>query len=279
MSAKLIDGKNIAEEIRKRVTRDVASLGYAPGLAVIIVGDDPASEIYVRLKEKACRDAGVHFERLSFKNDASAALIVRAIENLNRRQDIDGILVQLPLPDHLDEHAIIRSIDPQKDVDGFHPENLADLKNGSPRVIPGLAAGILALVKSTGETLAGRSAVVVANSETFFEPLDIVLRSAGMKTAYVAPDANPETETRAADVVIIAVGRPSFLTPQMIKPGAIVIDVGTNRVGTKIVGDAAPDIIDAAGRLTPVPGGVGPMTIAMLLKNLADLAAKRRGHR
>lgn len=278
MSAKLINGKLIAEQILKRVKNDVALLDYSPGLAAIIVGDDPASHLYVQLKEKACRDAGIDFERLSFKKDASAAMIVRAIENLNHRQDIDGILVQLPLPEMIDTNIVIQAIDPQKDVDGFHPENLADLRNGSPRVIPGLAAGILTLIKSTDEALAGKTAVVIANSETFFMPLDIVLRSAGMKTAYAAPDADPDTKTITADVVIIAVGIPFFLTPQMVKPGAIIIDVGTNRAGKRTVGDVSPGVVDVAGHLTPVPGGVGPMTVAMLLKNLVDLAAKRRGH-
>ncbi len=207
MSAKLIDGKSLAAGIIARAKRDCADLGYSPTLAAVIVGDDPASQQYVRLKEKACRESGVHFERLSFAADAKINLVVRAVENLNRRQDVDGILVQLPLPNHLDERVIIQTIDPEKDADGFHPNNVHALANGSPRLVPGLAAGILALIKSTGESLRGKRAVVVANSKIFFEPLSVVLGSAGIEASYARPDEASQ-RTRQADIVVMAVSRP-----------------------------------------------------------------------
>lgn len=275
MSAKLIDGKSIAKQIIARAKRDRASLGFTPGLAVILVGDDPASHLYVGLKEKACREVGIAFERLYFNAATPLPLVLRAVEGLNRRPDVDAMLVQLPLPAPLDADAVIRAIDPQKDADGFHPENVGRLKDGDPRVIPGLAAGILALARSTGETLAGKSALIVANSPAFAGPLDVVLRSAGMRPSYAPPEA-AAAKTADADVLIVAVGRPGFVTKEMVKPGAIVIDVGTNKVDGKTVGDVDPSVREVAGHLTPVPGGVGPVTVAMLVQNAVALAMRRR---
>lgn len=276
MSAKSIDGKSLGAAIIARAKRECLELGYAPTLGVVIVGDDPASHQYVRLKEKACREAGIRFERLSFAADANVTLIVRAIENFNRRQDVDAVLVQLPLPKPLDERVVIRSIEPAKDVDGFHPDNADALAQGSPRLIPGLAAGILALIKSTGEELRGKKAAVIANSKVFFEPLAIVLRSAGLVPSYLS--ANDAAQAREADVVVIAIGRAHFLKAEMVKPGAIVIDVGTNKLDGKTVGDVDPAVWETASSVSPVPGGVGPMTVAMLIKNTVELAKKRRGH-
>jgi methylenetetrahydrofolate dehydrogenase (NADP+) / methenyltetrahydrofolate cyclohydrolase len=275
MSAKTIDGKAIAKEIVGRAKRECADLGFKPGLAVVLVGDDPASHLYVGLKEKACREVGITFERLYFKADAPIGLIVRAVENLNKRRDVDAILVQLPLPEGLDENAVIMTMDPEKDVDGFHPDNVDLLKNGAPRIVPGLAAGILALAKSTGEALSGRRALVIANSPAFYAPVEVALRSAGLLPAYASPDAAARTSAEA-DVLVVAVGRPGFLTAAMVKPGAIVIDVGTNRQDGKTVGDADPAVAEVAGHLTPVPGGVGPVTVAMLVKNTVSLAKRRR---
>jgi methylenetetrahydrofolate dehydrogenase (NADP+)/methenyltetrahydrofolate cyclohydrolase len=184
--------------------------------------------------------------------------------------------VQLPLPAPLDADAIIRSMAPEKDADGFHPENVALLLDGAPRIIPGLAAGILALAKSTGVPLAGKDALIIANSPVFFTPVDVVLRSAGVRPAFAAPDADVAAKARAADLLVVAVGRAGFLTADMVKPGAIVIDVGTNRVGGKTVGDVDPAVGGVAGHLTPVPGGVGPVTVAMLIANTIELAKRRR---
>src|SRR5688500_2596099 len=197
MPAKTIDGKAIAKEIIGRAKRDCADLGFKPGLAVVLVGDDPASHLYVGLKEKACREVGIAFERLYFKADAPIGLVVRAVENLNKRQDVDAILVQLPLPGGLDENAVILAMDPEKDVDGFHPDNVGLLKNGAPRIIPGLAAGILALARSTGEKLAGRRALVIANSPEFFAPVEVALAAAGMVPSYAAPDDAARTSADA----------------------------------------------------------------------------------
>jgi methylenetetrahydrofolate dehydrogenase (NADP+)/methenyltetrahydrofolate cyclohydrolase len=277
MSAKQIDGKSLAAAIVARAKRDCVDLGYAPTLAVVIIGDDPASHQYVRLKEKACREAGIRFERLSFDASAKITLVVRAIETLNSRQDVDAILVQLPLPKPLDERVIIRTIDPVKDVDGFHPDNADALAHGSPRLIPGLAAGILALIKSTDEPLRGKKAAVIANSKIFFEPLAIVLGSAGIEPFYLHPDEAPSRASEA-DIVVIAIGRAHFLKAEMVKQGAILIDVGTNRLDGKTVGDVDPSAADVASFVSPVPGGVGPMTVAMLIKNTVELAKKRRGH-
>ena len=189
MPAKLIDGKALAKEITARAKRECAELGFKPGLAVVLVGDDPASLLYVGLKEKACREVGIAFERLYFKSDAPIGMIVRAIENLDKRQDVDAILVQLPLPEHLNENAVIQAMDPEKDVDGFHPDNVELLRNGSPRIVPGLAAGILALAKSTGEKLAGKTALVIANSTEFYAPVEVALRSAGLAPSFSSRDA------------------------------------------------------------------------------------------
>ncbi|HTK04514.1 MAG TPA: bifunctional 5,10-methylenetetrahydrofolate dehydrogenase/5,10-methenyltetrahydrofolate cyclohydrolase [Candidatus Eisenbacteria bacterium] len=273
--AKTIDGKSLAKEIIARAKQDCAHLGFKPGLAVVLVGDDPASHLYVGLKEKACREVGIAFERLFFKADAPIGMIVRAVENLNKRQDVDAILVQLPLPAPLDANAVIMAMDPEKDVDGFHPDNVELLKNGAPRIIPGLAAGILALAKSTGEKLAGKTALVIANSIEFYAPVEVALRSAGLAPAYASPD-DAATRSSAADVLVVAVGRAGFLTAGMVKPGAIVIDVGTNRKDGKTVGDADPSVAEVAGHLTPVPGGVGPVTVAMLVRNAIALARRRR---
>lgn len=275
MPASPIDGRALAKTIMERAGRERAKLDFTPGLAVVLVGDDPASHLYVSLKEKACRAVGIAFERLYFKSDAPQAIVVRAIQNLNRRTDVDAILVQLPLPPQLDEDAIIRAIAPEKDVDGFHPESIAALRRGAARVVPGLAAGILALAKAPGETLKGKRALVIANSPTFFEPLNLVLTAAGMTAAYAQPNPAAAAKAREADVLIVAIGKPGAITGDMVKPGAIVIDVGTNRVDGKTVGDVDGSVLDVAAHVTPVPGGVGPMTVAMLVHNAIELAKRR----
>jgi methylenetetrahydrofolate dehydrogenase (NADP+)/methenyltetrahydrofolate cyclohydrolase len=279
MTAKTIDGKAVARRITQEATAELAKLGTTPGLAVVLVGDDPASHLYVRLKEKACRDVGIAFEKLLFRADADEASVLRSLAALNAREDVDAILVQLPLPEHLDEDRVIATIDPTKDVDGFHAENVRLLRDGKPRIVPGLAAGILELIRSTGETLAGMTALVVANSPAFYAPLEAALALGGMSPSFAQPDdATLADKIRAADVLVVAIGRPGFVTGAMLKPGAIVIDVGTNRVDGMTVGDVDPaSSTGVAGHLTPVPGGVGPVTVAMLLRNAVELCRQRRG--
>ncbi len=279
MSAKTIDGKAVARRITDDAEAELAKLGVTPGLAVVLVGDDPASHLYVRLKEKACRDIGIAFEKLLFRADADETSVLRSVAALNARVDVDAILVQLPLPDRLDEDRVIAAIDPAKDVDGFHAENVRLLREGRPRIVPGLAAGVLELIRSTGEALAGKAALVVANSPAFYAPLESALALGGMKPSFAQPDdATIADKTRVADVLVVAIGRPGFVTGAMLKPRAIVIDVGTNRVGGKTVGDVDPaSAASVAGHLTPVPGGVGPVTVAMLLANAVELCRQRRG--
>ncbi len=278
MSANLIDGKTIARRISDAVKTEIAARGLHPGLGVILVGDDPASHLYVRLKEKACADAGIAMEKLFFRADASAETVMRAIAELNGRADIDAILVQLPLPPQLDEDEIVRTIDPAKDADGFHPDNVALFKEGRPRIVPGLVAGINELIRSTREPLAGKRALVVANSETFYTPLAVAIADDGLLPSFAfADDPHLAKKTAGADVLVVAAGKAKLITGAMLKPGAIVIDVGTNRVDGKLAGDVDFDSANAvAGHLTPVPGGVGPMTIAMLLTNILVFAKKNR---
>ncbi len=275
---KKIDGKEVARRIAADAIHERERLGVTPGLAVVLVGDDPASHLYVRLKEKACRVAGIDFEKLLFRADASEESVLRAVAKLNARTDIDAILVQLPLPVPLSAERVIAAIDPTKDVDGFHPENVAALRTDNPRIVPGLAAGIMELIRSTGVTLEKKSALVIANSAAFYEPLEAVLRPALHDAGFAQPDdANLVEKSRAADILIVAIGRAGFITGAMLKPGTIVIDVGTNRVGDRIVGDV--DAVSAegvAGHLTPVPGGVGPVTVALLLRNAVELCRQRR---
>ena len=256
IETKLIDGLELAEQIQNETAAEIVASDLDPGLAVVLVGDNPASHLYVGLKEKACKKVGIRFEKYIFASDASQDEILRTISDLNQRDDIDAILIQLPLPEHLDESAIIRAMSPEKDVDGFHP--LAVLS-------PGLAEGIFLLVKRSGLRLKGKTFSIISNSEVFAEPVRDTFINQGM---------SEDGSVSEADVIVIAVGKPGSLTKENIKPGAIVIDVGTNRVNGKMMGDVG-DLSGVAGAVTPVPGGVGPVTIAMLIKNTVKLAKKR----
>lgn len=263
---KLIDGRAVARRIRTAVKQEVDRLDKRPGLGVILVGDDPASRLYVSLKEKACAEAGILFERIVFPADAEQEDVMQAVEKLNRRTYIDAMLVQLPLPPHLDTETIMHAIDPSKDVDGFHPKNLrAYLEGGGDA--PGLIEAVSFLLDAASAPDHGL-ACALANSAVFSVPLEAMLSRRGLE---------PTEDTLAADVIVTATGKPGSLTSSMIKPGAIVIDVGTARVNGKTVGDAdAQSIGRIAGALTPVPGGVGPVTVAMLLKKTLDLAKRAR---
>ncbi|MBU1146117.1 bifunctional 5,10-methylene-tetrahydrofolate dehydrogenase/5,10-methylene-tetrahydrofolate cyclohydrolase [Patescibacteria group bacterium] len=274
MSAQIIDGKNLAAEIRGEIKEEIAELGITPGLAVILVGADPASHLYVGLKEKAAAEVGITFEKFLFFATEPEEKIIGKIRELNSRPDIHGIIVQLPLPQSYDENKIVAAIDPKKDADGFHPENIAKLLAGAPEIIPPVISGILKLIGSTGTKLKNKKISILANSEILAKPLEKILSGNDIQTI-ITPETIT-TEISDADIVITALGRPKFITAEAIKPGTILIDVGTTRledgatVGDVDFDSAAPK----AGAITPVPGGVGPMTVAELLQNVLNLAKK-----
>jgi len=289
MTADTIDGAAIAAGIRAEVARGAAELvatsGMPPGLGVLLVGDDPASAIYVRMKTAACEKAGFHSEQVNLPATATQEEVLAAVARFNADPRIHGILVQLPLPGHVDEDAVVRSIDAGKDADGLHPANVASLAMGLPRVVPCTPAGVMALLRHEGVELKGREAVVVGRSNLVGRPVArlLLLADATVTTAH-SRSADLGAITRRADVLVLAAGRPGLVTGDMVKPGATVIDVGTNRLPPaapggkdRLVGDAdRASVSEVAGRLSPVPGGVGPMTIAMLLRNTLDAA--RRAH-
>ncbi len=275
----IIDGKKIAAEIRARVKNEIIALGRSPGLGVVLVGDDSASRRYVALKEKACAEVGIAFTKTVLPETASQDEVVAAVAAFNGRADIDAVLVQLPLPAGIDEHAVIRAMDPSKDVDGFHPENIQLLLAGTPRIMPVIIKGIVRLIESTGQPLADKQAALFANSATFAEPLARVLENRGLRVTTLIGTARADIApaVAAADVVIVAVGQPAFVRAQDCKKSAIIIDVGTNTLpGGGYAGDVDATGADArAGWITPVPGGVGPMTVAMLTENVLALAKAR----
>ncbi|MBR4710643.1 MAG: bifunctional methylenetetrahydrofolate dehydrogenase/methenyltetrahydrofolate cyclohydrolase FolD [Clostridia bacterium] len=279
MACVKIDGKALAMQIREELAERVRALkerGVTPGLAVILVGDDPASEIYVRNKGIACEKAGMRSETIRMPAVTTQEELEDRIRELNADPGIDGILVQLPLPAHLDERRALGVILPQKDADGFHPVNAGKLLAGEKTVIPCTPKGCMRLLASAGVPLSGREAVVVGRSNIVGKPMALLLMQAGCTvTVCHSKTADLASHVRRADVVVAAVGKPGIITAEMIKPGAAVIDVGINRVDGKVVGDAAPGVADTAGWLTPVPGGVGPMTIAMLLENTVEAAERR----
>jgi methylenetetrahydrofolate dehydrogenase (NADP+) / methenyltetrahydrofolate cyclohydrolase len=264
----ILNGVVLANNIKRKTKTRIAKLKNPPGLAVILVGENPASTLYVRLKEEAAKDVGIYVEKIPYPADTQDQEIISKIEELNGRQDIHGILVQLPLPNH-DTDAIIGAIHPTKDVDGFHPENRKALLANAPVLVPPVALAIMRLIQATRRSLAKRTAVIIGNSEVFAEPLIELLREAGVPAALVTRDTSAlPAVTRAADIVIVAVGEAAFLKPDMVKEAAIVIDVGTNKVNGKTVGDADPALEGHVGFLSKVPGGVGPLTVAYLLTNV-----------
>ncbi len=274
---KIIDGRKIAAEIRLELKEKVGRLQGKPGLAILLAGDDPGSHIYVGLKEKAAKDIGIDFHKFLFPADTRQREIEEKIRQLNQDKDVDGIVVQFPLPNGLNKDKMIRSILPAKDVDGFHPENLELLRRGRPRIVPGLSAGIIRLIKSTAEPLHGKHMVVVANSRIFSEPIGVLLEPDGVTSELISPD-HPEMSSSAerADILVAAVGQPGFIKSEYIKKGAIVIDVGYSRIGGKPSGDVDFDSVkEKAGWVTPVPGGVGPVTVEMLLANVVKVYEKK----
>jgi methylenetetrahydrofolate dehydrogenase (NADP+)/methenyltetrahydrofolate cyclohydrolase len=284
MTAKLVDGTALSQRIRAEVAERAAALaarGTKPGLAVILVGDDPASAVYVRNKVKACHESGLHSVLERYEATMSQADLLARIAALNADPGIHGILVQMPLPKHLDAHRVIEAIAPAKDVDGFSVRSAGELMTGLPGLRPATPLGCMKLIESTGVDLRGKHAVVIGRSNTVGKPMALLLLQAHA-TVTVCHSATPDLSlhTRQADVVVAAVGRRNTVTAAMVKPGAIVIDVGINRnEAGKLCGDVDFAGVSAvAGWLTPVPGGVGPMTIAMLLANTlqaAEQAASR----
>jgi methylenetetrahydrofolate dehydrogenase (NADP+)/methenyltetrahydrofolate cyclohydrolase len=288
--AHLIDGKALAASLRSDVADGVAAFrsatGRAPGLRVVLVGDNPASESYVRGKQRAAEEVGIDAETLRRPADLSQADLLALIAQLNADDAVDGILVQLPLPGGIDESAVIRAIDPAKDVDGFHPENVGRLALGEDTLEPCTPAGIVEMLRRAGVETRGAHAVVLGRSNIVGKPMASLLLRHGLDaTVTVCHSRTRDLAgiTRQADILIAAIGRAEFVTADMVKPGATVIDVGINRVedltrerGYRLVGDVEFDAVaEVAGAITPVPGGVGPMTIAMLLANTLRAAERR----
>jgi methylenetetrahydrofolate dehydrogenase (NADP+)/methenyltetrahydrofolate cyclohydrolase len=276
----IIDGKGIALKLREELKKDVEELtakGVVPGLTVILVGEDPASEVYVRNKGRACEKAGINGVQHNLAADTSEETLLKLIAELNADSDVHGILVQLPLPDHINEYRVLEAILPTKDVDGFHPFNVGRLLTGRPIFEPCTPRGIMKLIETTGVDLKGKEAVVIGRSNIVGKPIALMLL-AKHATVTICHSRTKDLagKVRAADVVIAAVGVPEMIKGEWIKEGAIVIDVGINRVeGKGLVGDIEyEEASKRAGHITPVPGGVGPMTIAMLLVNTVDSARK-----
>ena len=268
----LLNGKTLAAELRQELKTKVALLPTTPKLGVILVGDDPASHLYVGLKQKAAAEVGIKIERVDFPNNTPAELIKNKLSEWNTRADIHGILIQFPLPPHLNEHEIVAEMSPIKDADGFHPENIKEFLSGAGGVTPGVSAGIMKLIDLAKQNLVGKTAVLLANSAEFAQPLVKLLQDRKVTTRVIN---TPETEILIkSDIIITALGQPHIITGDMIKDGAIVIDVGTTKVGNVVQGDVDANSLQSRNvYLTPVPGGVGPMTVVMLLWNVYRLAA------
>jgi methylenetetrahydrofolate dehydrogenase (NADP+) / methenyltetrahydrofolate cyclohydrolase len=286
MAARIIDGKALAARIRGDIataTAKLAAAGVQPGLAVVLVGADPASQIYVRSKSKACAELGIRAFDHHLPADTSEAALIDLVRDLNADPAVDGILVQLPLPAHIDSRKVLLLIDPAKDVDGFHPENLGRLLLGEPRFVACTPFGVMKLLEEAGASLAGAQAVVVGRSNIVGKPMAVLLTAADATvTLCHSRTRDLAAEVGRADVVIAAAGKAEMIRGAWIKPGAVVIDVGTNRLPTtgKLVGDVEfAAAAERAAAITPVPGGVGPMTIAMLLQNTLLSAQGRAGSR
>jgi methylenetetrahydrofolate dehydrogenase (NADP+) / methenyltetrahydrofolate cyclohydrolase len=272
MGAVLMDGKALAERIRSEVREEVRALGGV-GLTTVLVGDDPASDIYIRLKHKAATEAGFRADDVRLPAQTSEAELLERIGELNADDAVDALLVQLPLPDGIDEERIIRAIDPLKDVDGLHPLNQGELLLGRPRLVGATPRGIMALLAEYRIELDGAEAVVIGRSEIVGKPVAQLLEQANATVTVCHSHTRDLTEhTLEADVLVVAAGRAGIVSPDMVRMGGTVIDVGINRTESGVIGDVDPGARDLAGHLTPVPGGVGPMTIACLLQNAVQCA-------
>jgi methylenetetrahydrofolate dehydrogenase (NADP+)/methenyltetrahydrofolate cyclohydrolase len=274
--ATLMDGKALGARIRARVAEDARSLGRL-GLATILVGDDPASHVYIRLKHEAAEEAGIEAIDRRLPADVPESELLELVARLNDDDAVDGILVQLPLPEHVDEARVLRAVDPLKDVDGYHPYNAGHLYAGRPTLVPATPVGIMSLLAEYEIPLTGARAVVVGRSLIVGKPTALLLLQAhATVTICHSRTQDLAGHTREADVLVVAVGRPGAIAPDMVKPGAAVVDVGINRTDTGLVGDVDPAAAERAAFMTPVPGGVGPMTIASLLANTVLAARYRR---
>ncbi|UCV07582.1 bifunctional methylenetetrahydrofolate dehydrogenase/methenyltetrahydrofolate cyclohydrolase FolD [Dechloromonas denitrificans] len=283
MTAQIIDGKALADELRLSFKARVEALtakGHRPGLVVILVGEDPASQVYVRNKVNGCLAIGMHSEKITYEPTVDQATVLAKIAELNADPAIHGILVQLPLPKHFDEAAVLEAIAVAKDVDGFHAENIGALAQGNPRFIPCTPYGVMKMFEKGHVDLSGKEAVVIGRSNIVGKPMALLLINAGA-TVTVCNSRTKDLagHTRRADILVAAVGKPKFVTADMVKPGAVVIDVGINRLPDgKLCGDVDfADCAEVAGQITPVPGGVGPMTITMLLANTIEAAERKAG--
>ena len=307
MAASLLDGNRLAAEIKAEVAEEVrrlASEGVRPGLAAVLVGHDPASEVYVRSKVKTCESLGLFSEKITPPATISTPELITIVEQLNSRDDIDGILVQLPLPPQVDAKAVLLAVSPEKDVDGFHPVNVGRLSTQRAGLVPCTPLGCMEILKRYGVAVAGQNAVVIGRSDIVGKPMAMLLTNANA-TVTIAHSKTHDLPAlcRTADILVAAIGRPGFVTRDFVKPGAAVIDVGINRVtdretvdrlfahgstrdekrlqqfeekGSVLAGDVATEVMEVAGALTPVPGGVGPLTIAMLMSNTVTAAKLRR---
>ena len=281
MTSKIIDGKKIAEKIINELKSKIKNLKQKPGLALVLVGNNPASEIYVGSKEKAFKEVEGYCERHNLDESASEMELLNLINQLNNNPKIHGILVQLPLPRQIDENLVTNSILPHKDVDGFTSLSLGHLFSGHEIIVPATARAVIHLIESTGIKIEGKNAVVVGRSNIVGKPVAIMLLEKNATvTICHSKTKNLAEHTKKADILVAAVGKPKLITKEMVKEGAVVIDVGINRVGNKIIGDVDfENVKEVAGFITPVPGGVGPMTIAMLMENTLkamELAEKVR---
>ncbi len=272
-----MDGKALAARVRAEIAGEVAQIGHI-GLATVLVGDDPASDVYIRAKHTASTEVGIEARDLRLGAETSEAELLRVVAELNADEAVDGILVQLPLPGGIDEERVIRALDPVKDVDGFHPANAGQLYLGRPTYVPGTALGVLALLDEYAVELVGAHAVVVGRSDIVGKPVAmLLLQRHATVTICHSRTRDLAAEVRRADVVVAAVGVPGLVRADWISEGACLIDVGITRTETGLVGDIAPAAAERAALITPVPGGVGPMTVAMLLRNTVRAARYRRG--
>jgi methylenetetrahydrofolate dehydrogenase (NADP+)/methenyltetrahydrofolate cyclohydrolase len=301
---RVLDGAAIAAAIKEEIAEQVRALagqGIRPGLAAVLVGHVPASEIYVRSKVQTCADLGLFSELITPPDTVTTEQMLGLVETLNGRDDIDGILIQLPLPPQVDAKALLDAVSPAKDVDGFHPVNAGRLQSGRPALAPCTPAGVIEILKRSGIALSGQNAVVVGRSDIVGKPAAmLLLHENATVTICHSKTRDLGAVTRQADILVAAIGRAGFITPEMVKPGATIIDVGINRItdrreferyfagnekreaaflkrGSTIVGDVDPRAFELAGAYTPVPGGVGPLTIAMLMANTVRAAKMRRG--
>lgn len=304
MGATLLDGTKIAAEIRAEVAAEVRALadsGLRPGLAVVLAGNNPASEIYVRGKVKSCEEVGIFSEKHTPASTATTRELIDLVEQLNSRDDIDGILVQLPLPEQVDSKKVLMAVDPAKDVDGFHPMNVGYLSTQRPGLVPCTPGGVMEMLRRSKIPIAGQEAVVVGRSDIVGKPMAMLLLNANATvTVCHSKTRDLPGVCRRADILVAAIGRAGMITREFVRPGATVIDVGMNKItdraefdhffkgnekreqafaknGSTLIGDVDPAVFEIAGAYTPVPGGVGPLTIAMLMANTVRAAKMRRG--